>query len=213
MHQYQLVTAFVIVILLAGITCFYIWVQIRRREETRRKQELLDNTDELTQISNKKYIDDMLEKELDRSRRHGNNLGFIIIEIDNFEDIIESYGQQFSKRVLKETAENLQEKIRAYDVLARHKKQFLCLFPETNMEAVLLLSKRARAVVEAETYYFRIDGDPIHVTASIGATSCNPGTDTDITITMIKDTARRALAEAKKKGSNRVEFMPAGSNN
>lgn len=213
MHHYQLFAATVILVLLAGIICFYIWIQYKRRDDARRRQELLDNTDELTQISNKHYIDSMLEKELDRARRHGSDLGFIIIEIDNFEGIIESYGLQFSKRVLRETAENLQEKIRAYDVLARHKKEFLCLFPETNMEAVMLLSKRARAVVEAETYYFRIDGDPIHVTASIGATSCNPGTDNNITIAMIKETSRRALAEAKKKGSNRVEFIPAGDNN
>ena len=196
-----------IIIVLAGAGYFFFTKEAKKRDKEKKLQDLLDSTDELTLVNNTRYIDNMLERELDRSRRHDRGLSFVVIEIDNFDQIVEEYGRQFSKRILKETAENLQEKIRAYDVLARDKHTFLCLFPETGMESALLLSKRARAVVASEAYVFRNDLDPVHVTASIGATSCNPDRDKNLSLDIIKATAFEALNIAREKGMNRVEFI------
>ncbi|HKK16623.1 MAG TPA: GGDEF domain-containing protein [Gammaproteobacteria bacterium] len=200
-----------IIVVLVCVVFFFTRQQSKKREKARKIQELLDNTDELTQISNTKYIDNMLLKEVDRSRRHNDDLSLVIIEIDDFQELKENYGQQFCKRVLKETAENLQERIRAYDVLARDKHRFLCMFPETGLESALLLAKRARAIVAAESYYFRVDGEPIHVTACIGITMCNPGQDRNITVDMINAMAKDALANAKKKGPNNMEYILSGN--
>jgi diguanylate cyclase (GGDEF)-like protein len=207
MLEIQIIVVIGIIIVLAGAGYFYFTREIKKREKERKLQELLDSTDELTLVSNTRYIDSMLEKELDRSRRHDRGLSFVVIEIDKFDEIKEEYGQQFSKRILKDTAENLQEKIRAYDILARDKHRFLCLFPETGMESALLLSKRARAVVASESYLFRNDLEPIHVTASIGATSCNPDRDKNLTTETVKATAFEALDVARQNGMNRVEFI------
>ncbi len=152
----------------------------------------------------------MLGRELDRAKRNEKAVSFVILEIDRFEELKLEYGQQFCQRVLRETADNLREKIRAYDVLSRDKHRFLCLFPETDAEATLLLSKRAKAVVAAEDYYFRVDGNPIHVTACVGATSYQPGLD-NIGVNNIKQSAKKALELAKKQGSNNLEYMATGN--
>lgn len=210
MFNHPVLLAIVIAIAFVIAAWLHIQIRNRKREKARKIQELLDSTDELTQIGNKKHIDEMLEMELERARRHQRGLSFVIIEIDEFDQIRNEYGQQFSKRILRETAENLQEKIRAYDVLARDKHRFLCLFPETGVESALLLAKRARAVVAAEAYYFRVGGDPIHVTASIGITCSRPHETNGMNIGMIKETAERALAAAHRQGLNKMEYIATG---
>lgn len=195
-----------IITVIACLFIFYARKQAKKRKIVKKQQELLDNTDELTQINNRQYVDSMLEKEFQRSARYEECLSYVIMEIDHFQELRNEYGRQFTRKILKDTAENLQERVRAYDVLARDKHWFLCILPETDMEGALLVTKRARAIIAAENHYFRIDGEPIHVTACIGITTYRPHINKNITADDMKDAAQKALDTARGKGPNNIEF-------
>jgi diguanylate cyclase (GGDEF)-like protein len=180
---------------------------LKKLVEAHEKIELMSTTDELTQLYNRKHFNKLLEIELSRARRYKSCLSCLVLGLDRFKKINEKYGRQYGDQVLQDIAEVLKDNSRITDVIARDDNDmFVCFFPVTDFESTLYLAKRLLALVEVNEFVFEGDTDEIHITASIGVTSCRPSIDKEIDIHKIMNMAGKALEIAKKNGRNRVDY-------
>lgn len=202
--QFQLYSAlgfaaphFLVILLLADQTLHY-W---RARENTIRE---LSRTDALTNLPNRRSIMEMLEKEVARTRRHGPPLCVVILDLDHFKRINDTYGHPAGDKVLQQAASVLRDTIRTSDSLGRYGgEEFLIVLPDTPVDGAEVLLERCRAALAATTIRAE-NGKTFHVSASFGVVCNAKNMDVD-PATLIK-AADDALYQAKAKGRNRVEI-------
>jgi diguanylate cyclase (GGDEF)-like protein len=163
--------------------------------------ELLSITDRLTGLYNRRYLDQKLTGELSRSKRAGQSFGIILMDVDHFKMINDTYGHQEGDHVLQEVGTILHKWTRKTDIVSRWGgEEFMVVCPDTDQTGVLKLAEELRKAMEL--YDFRISAG---ITASFGTTSLHPGD----TVEMMVARADTALYLAKEKGRNRVEqHMP-----
>ena len=124
-------------------------------------------TDNLTGVYNYKGFKDFLQREFKRARRHKKMLSLIMIDVDNFKAINDSFGHQIGDHVLRELAERLKQSIRSTDIVARYGgDEFVILLPETEMGKAGTLIERI--VCAVESHPFKGEGEPIDVEISYG---------------------------------------------
>lgn len=156
--------------------------------------------DGLTQIHNKRYLYEALEREVLRARRHERPLSLLMFDIDFFKRINDQYGHLAGDYVLRELARVVQGRIRRDEVFARYGgEEFVIVLPETPLEGAASLGQNLRARVAEHTFVFQGEGIP--VTVSIGAAVL---TDQDKTATDLVQRTDEKLYEAKRGGRNRV---------
>ncbi|GMV16199.1 MAG: GGDEF domain-containing protein [Polyangiaceae bacterium] len=156
--------------------------------------------DGLTQIHNKRYLYEALEREVLRARRHDRPLSILMFDIDFFKRVNDQYGHLAGDYVLRELARVVQGRIRRDEVFARYGgEEFVIALPETPLEGGVSLAQNLRARVAEHTFVFQ--GERIPVTVSIGAAVLNPN---DKTATDLVQRADEKLYEAKRGGRNRV---------
>jgi diguanylate cyclase (GGDEF)-like protein len=157
--------------------------------------------DGLTQIHNKRYLYEALEREVIRARRHERALSVMMFDIDYFKRINDQFGHLAGDYVLRELARIVQDRIRRDEVFARYGgEEFAIVLPETPLEGAVSLAENLRSRVAEHPFSFQ--GERIAVTISIG---CAPLTD-DKTATDLIQRADEKLYEAKRSGRNRVCF-------
>ena len=160
----------------------------------------MTTVDGLTQVFNRRYFEDALERELSRSRRYARALSLLMLDIDHFKKINDTWGHLAGDAVLKDVASTIRSRTRREDVLARYGgEEFALLLPEIDSTGALALAEKVRALVGRHTFTF--DGERIPVTLSVGLTEAVRKTDRP------EDVVRRAdekLYEAKQGGRNRV---------
>lgn len=155
--------------------------------------------DGLTQIHNKRYLFDSLEREIIRARRHDRPLSLLMFDIDFFKRINDHFGHLAGDYVLRELAEAVQSRIRRDEVFARYGgEEFVIVLPETNLEGARALAEDLRQKVAEHSFVFQ--GEKIPVTVSIG---CALVREND-TATELIQRADEKLYEAKRGGRNRV---------
>lgn len=156
--------------------------------------------DGLTQIHNKRYLFEALEREIIRGRRHERELAILMFDIDHFKRINDVHGHLAGDFVLKELARIVQSRIRRDEVFARYGgEEFAIILPETSLEGALALAETLRQKVAEHLFVFQADS--IRVTISIGAALL---TDTDRAATELIKRADEGLYAAKNSGRNRV---------
>lgn len=156
--------------------------------------------DGLTQIHNKRYLFEALEKELIRARRYERELSLIIFDIDFFKRINDQYGHLAGDHVLRELARVVQERIRRDEVFARYGgEEFVIVLPETGLGGARALAEDLRERVATHAFVFQ--GERIPVTISIG---CAQLSKDDRAATELIQRADEKLYEAKRSGRNRV---------
>jgi diguanylate cyclase (GGDEF)-like protein len=159
----------------------------------------LSITDSLTQIYNRHKLEDILEFELKRANRYENQFGVIIMDIDFFKTVNDTYGHQVGDTVLKEFANILQSYSRKTDIVGRWGgEEFLIICTQTNKDAILFVANNLKKEIEA--YPFSKVGQK---TASFGVATYKKGDDTKDIIKRADD----ALYKAKRDGRNRVEYL------
>jgi diguanylate cyclase (GGDEF)-like protein len=159
------------------------------------------HTDTLTGIGNRRYFFDQAERELARSRRTDKPLALLMLDIDYFKRINDTYGHDAGDAVLKALCNTGLATIRNIDIFARFGgEEFVILLPETTSDQATLVAERLRARM-AETAVALSDGKTVSFTVSIGLFSLTPR-DTDLE-TLLKQ-ADTALYEAKNTGRNKV---------
>ena len=162
------------------------------------------NRDPLTGLYNRRYFDTTLERELSRCKREGLPLSLMLIDIDHFKRVNDTYGHQAGDEILKQLARLLEKHARSADVPCRFGgEEFLMLLP--GMPSVSALERAEnwrRAFAELA---IRFGEFPIHCTLSIGiATYPGHGKSLDELI----GAADQAMYRAKAEGRNRVVLQP-----
>ena len=160
----------------------------------------LTTVDGLTQIYNKRYFTETLERELSRSHRYRRELSLIMFDIDHFKQINDTYGHLAGDYVLKHLAQVIKAKIRREDMMARFGgEEFAIVLPEIDNYNALQFAEKIRKLVVATK--FRFEDADIDVKISVGVATAQPE-ETDVN-EFIKR-ADALLYEAKKSGRNKV---------
>ncbi len=159
--------------------------------------------DSLTHVYNRRYFQHRLMDEFERARRYDREFCCMIIDVDHFKKINDTYGHPVGDDVLRHVAAILRRNTRAADVLCRYGgDEFGLLLPETNFPGAFVTAERVRCIVE-KTNFSKSD-DPISVTLSFGVSSLIEGgaLGMDELVTQ----ADVALYQAKRAGRNQISF-------
>jgi diguanylate cyclase (GGDEF)-like protein len=161
-------------------------------------------TDELTGLSNRRRFQETMSAEVERSKRFGQQLGLVLLDIDDFKAVNDTYGHQQGDIVLREVAKILRASSREIDEPARYGGEELAVvLPGTDLEGARLLAERVREGVEALRLPILGDeeAEPLRITASFGAASL-PASAEDVR--GLVAAADEALYQAKRAGKNRT---------
>lgn len=181
-------------------------VALERAEWQERATEfqLMSITDSLTSMPNRRYLEERLAEELNRSKRYDYAMSFLMIDIDDFKAYNDNNGHQAGDLALQITAHCLKSALRSADVASRYGgEEFCILLPQTAMAEAGTIADRIRNRVNT-THYPHGKSQPLgHVTISIGVSTFSTIVNTPETIIAAAD---RALYQAKSLGKDRVEF-------
>ena len=178
---------------------FYVLRRWRRREEEVR---LLSVTDALTGLSNRRSIMSHLNREQNRSLQQGPSLSIVLVDLDHFKSINDTWGHQVGDRVLVLAAQALRESVRQNDLVGRWGgEEFLILLPGTDTEGALTQVERVRAHLRKVVVPLE-DGAEVRITGSIGV-FCNEGRQ-QLTVEQLLHYADEALYAAKAAGRDCV---------
>ena len=156
--------------------------------------------DGLTDIYNKRKFDEEVARELARAQRHQRPLSLVLIDIDNFKQVNDTYGHLCGDFVLKEFTNRVRDKLRPEQIFARlGGDEFVILAPETQADGALTLAEKiCAALAETAVRYADID---VEVNCSCGVAELGEDLNTP---TLLYEAADRALYAAKAAGRNRV---------
>ena len=168
------------------------------------KVQELAITDELTGLHNRRAFHDALDRELRRSKRYQKPLSLIMLDIDGFKEINDTFGHQVGDDVLKSLAVHLQGAVRETDLLARYGgDEFAVILPETKAGEAVISAERLKNTVK--NYYFKAGGAHHGVTLSIGIADVTNGS-TDSRNEII-NRADSVLYMSKGHGGNSIEVL------
>lgn len=169
------------------------------REELREKA----SKDLLTMLPNRAAITENLEREISRCHRDRRPVGVILLDLDHFKKVNDTYGHFTGDAVLRETAARLRSNIRPYDAVGRYGgEEFLVVLPNCDLEQATQQAERMRVKLQATTML--VDGRELRVSASFGVTisDCSER-NCDIFVRV----ADEALYRAKANGRNCIASM------
>jgi len=198
-YTYINISAFFALLLLAFITNNNIKHRFYLKEIIKNKTKELEqiaSTDKLTGIYNRHKFEELFSLEQERSKRSSSPLSLMLIDIDHFKSVNDTYGHDVGDAVLIELTKILNENIRKIDIFARWGgEEFLILSPETDTQNIQILAEKLRLVVENSSF------DTVgKITISIGISElCN----NDLFEDLFKR-ADNALYKAKEKGRNQL---------
>jgi diguanylate cyclase (GGDEF)-like protein/PAS domain S-box-containing protein len=174
---------------------------ITERQRMMHELEELAHTDPLISMFNRRHFFDLARKEIERSRRSGKPVAIILIDLDHFKQINDTYGHPAGDQVLQHVAERCQAALRFEDILARYGgEEFIVLLPEAEIDQAEMVAERLRHAVEANP--FSLCDESILITISLGVAGTPAGKDS--TIEELLSLADSALYCSKQLGRNRV---------
>ncbi|RLB52583.1 MAG: GGDEF domain-containing protein [Deltaproteobacteria bacterium] len=160
----------------------------------------LTTVDGLTNVYNKRYFMENLEREMSRASRYDRQLSLLIFDIDHFKQINDTYGHLAGDHVLKRLAAVVMENIRREDFLARYGgEEFAIILPEIDRPNAVVMAEKIRRLVEASDFSF--EGTEISLTISVGVATIEDQASDAV------DLIRQAdgnLYQAKRSGRNKV---------
>ncbi len=162
-------------------------------------------TDPLTGLWNFRYLTVSLNREIERALRFDRSLALLMLDLDHFKNVNDSFGHQRGDEVLREFSERVKVEIREVDTLARYGgEEFVLVLPETTPEGASRLAERVCEAVRSQPFGRRATDssvdEAISVTVSIGAAVFPDHADTASTLLRAAD---RALYTAKRAGRDR----------
>lgn len=180
---------------------------IARVQSTLRFKEQLEQLKErslkdgLTGLYNHSFLIELFEKELTRHERSGQGLSFIMVDIDYFKKINDTYGHQSGDLVLKKLSNLLTKSVRQGDVVGRYGgEEFGIVFANSSKEEAIKACERIRRRIE--NYIFNVSETDIKATVSLGLCYKEPGKT--LTCQEIIQYADKALYSAKRNGRNQL---------
>ena len=159
-------------------------------------------TDQLTGLHNRRYMSRHLDNLLANARRGGRPLAFVIMDIDHFKQVNDTYGHDIGDEVLKEFAGRIAANVRGIDLACRYGgEEFVVVMPDTDVAFACSIAERLRQTVEANPVKVSRAPGALNVTISIGIARMEGEGDT---AEALLHRADQALYRAKRSGRNRV---------
>ncbi len=159
------------------------------------------STDGLTGLANRRHLDEFLAEQFRISSRYGTPLSVVILDIDFFKKVNDTYGHQAGDQVLRTVAMTLQQTVREADFCARYGgEEFVVVLPATTVDGALDVAERIRSAVEAQAMV--AGGERLNVTISAGVNAYRK--DGQASPDWLIKEADMALYDAKRAGRNRV---------
>ena len=166
-------------------------------EELRR----LATKDPLTGINNRRNFLDLAQIEMNRSKRYEHPFSLIMLDIDHFKNVNDTYGHSAGDEVLKEFCGICLKAIRESDIMGRlGGEEFVVALMECDKNAVMIMAERIRKAIAS--HKMLIGSEEIRITTSVGVAQAQPDCD----LKSMLERADRALYQAKEKGRNQVKF-------
>ncbi len=182
----------------------FITMAMERSDLHVRAEELkeISITDPMTGLLNRRYFQERLTEEIERTRRHGLPICLIIIDIDDFKQVNDKYGHLIGDEVLKDVSQVIRNTIRTIDVASRFGgEEFTVILPHTSKDdAVLIANRLCELISKGGDLQKKIQGMKA-LTVSIGLASFPEDAQS---VNELIDSADRALYQAKHSGKNRV---------
>lgn len=176
-------------------------VDITERKQLEEELKCQAHFDYLTGLSNRRYFIEQAEAELSRAVRYESSLSLLMLDIDYFKQVNDTYGHQSGDIVLQTFAMVCQKMLRNVDIIGRMGgEEFAVVLPETGIEKIFEVAERIREVI-ADTEVSLPDGGKIHFTVSIGIATL---ADRCLSIDSLLKQADQALYQAKESGRNKV---------
>ncbi len=189
--------------------------QIRRKrfqERLRSTYEIslsMALTDSLTGLYNRRYFEVHLQKLLQKNETSRKALGLLMVDIDNFKHVNDTYGHAVGDEILKEFAERLQDKLRGFDMVARlGGEEFVAILPDVTNEMAHIVAERLRTAIADKPFTCKVPEGSLKITTSLGGTIVEKGTvaDPEKAMKEVDD----ALYAAKEGGRNVSFFHESG---
>ncbi|MCB1580920.1 MAG: diguanylate cyclase, partial [Alphaproteobacteria bacterium] len=188
--------------------------QIRRKrfqERLRATYEIslsMALTDSLTGLYNRRYLEVHLDKLLEKNKDSKKSLAVLMLDIDHFKPVNDTYGHKAGDETLKIFAKRIQDNLRSFDLVARlGGEEFVAILPDISERRTYIVAERLRRSIADEPFDVGLESGPINITTSIG------GTIVDFekhTVEEVLERADKALYEAKEGGRNCVVFEGKG---
>src|SRR6266446_7059859 len=181
--------------------------QIRKKRYTERLRDNVQMsiemaiTDALTGLYNRRYMESHIGTLVEQAATRGKPLTVLVLDIDFFKTINDSYGHDAGDDVLREFAIRIKKSIRGIDLACRYGgEEFVVVMPETDLAVSTLVAERLRRRIASQPFAIRQGARQIEVTISIGIAALGGGDDA----AMLVKRADQALFRAKRDGRNRV---------
>jgi diguanylate cyclase (GGDEF)-like protein len=163
--------------------------------------------DRLTGLWNRGAVMDMLRRETQRHQRTGSHLGVVMVDVDHFKQINDTYGHLVGDGVLQEVARRLASFVRAYDFVGRYGgEEFLAVMPSCSPSDLVNGAERLRCGIADKP--IETSAGPIQCTISLGVASAPVGDRESSELEALLRVSDEALYLAKRNGRNRVEIAP-----
>lgn len=195
-----------VIALCAGLALFifFYWLVGRIGKRIEKNEEELRNMairDGLTGLYNHKYFYTLLENEIIRSKRYERNISVLLLDIDHFKNVNDTYGHRAGDTILHDLSERLVNRVRLSDTVCRYGgEEITIILPETDTDAAKNIAEDLRIAIEQKQFEIE-DGRSIPITVSIGL-STYPLHAQELADIVSK--ADSALYKAKQNGRNKV---------
>jgi diguanylate cyclase (GGDEF)-like protein len=195
------------IILVLGGIYYFISRLLRKINEAQRKLVQLATIDDLTQLFNRRYFFERFNQEMERAKRYQRPLSCLILDIDHFKHVNDTYGHLSGDQVLIDIAQILINNCRQSDLAGRYGgEELIILLLETDSPGAMIIAERIREMIEQHQ---TVDDrrEIIRVTVSMGVVSLTgPELEKMDKNERIVQYADDALLQAKKDGRNRIEI-------
>lgn len=182
-------------------------VLTRQLQEANSQLEKLAFLDPLTELLNRRGLEDALAREIRRARREASELLVLLIDLDDFKRINDTWGHAIGDIVLKETAQRLKNHLRATDYIARvGGDEFLILLPQVRISEGTQIAEKLRMSMAAATFSLPFK-DSIQVTGSFGMILVSEGV---ASLDELLAKTHAVLYQSKRNGKNRVSYDRQG---
>lgn len=174
------------------------------QDDLKRSNELLlelSNTDHLTGLFNRRFLMECLDKEVQRARRKDGLVAILMLDIDHFKRINDTYGHLQGDVVLQKVALHIQKELRSYDIAARYGgEEFVTILPDTTLKEAFNVADRIRLSVQSMRFAGDLSNERVTVSLGVAVFPAPGLNDIDSLLRAADD----ALYHAKERGRNRV---------
>jgi len=182
--------------------------QLKRRRYTEQLRDSVEQsmelaiTDSLTGLYNRRYMEGHIATLVNKAANRGKDISLIILDIDHFKAVNDTYGHDVGDEVLKEFSKRILKNIRGIDLACRFGgEEFVLVMPDTDLSFAFMVGERIRQCIASSVFYVSVDNGSLDLTCSVGVACLEQLDDTPETILKRAD---QALYRAKNDGRNRV---------